>query len=255
MEDVTNRFYEAEGNRPANEGAGKILICTHGGVDVKKVEQGSLKYMTTCGSIEALEALWNEYISGRLDKTIHSTIITETLLGKIQAHYSTLDIYIPVQEYLLCKREIPLITGSVQTPSRRRSVGAITELQATPRENVTREHTVNSLNLTLSQMQLQGSKGNTGLLSRDDFHIEELRHHRTIFDTRHEKVRLDVQVHRGKLGRSQSKKDQFMMTLDTEISSSYKQANDTVSEFVHLKVHSGQYSSPRKAVLHEAGQN
>ncbi|XP_070552005.1 uncharacterized protein [Ptychodera flava] len=111
MENVAHRFYEAEGERLANEGAGKVLSGVHNDIDVEKIEQGCLRYLTKCRSLEALEALWSEYISGRLDKTIHSTIITPTLLSKIQAHYLTLDIYIPVQEYLLCKREIPLITG------------------------------------------------------------------------------------------------------------------------------------------------
>ncbi|XP_070552090.1 uncharacterized protein [Ptychodera flava] len=105
MADVTERFHEVEGSRPATEGTGKVLSDTHKDIDVEKVEQGCLRYVTNCGSLEALEALWSEYISGRLDKTIHSTIITPTLLSKIQAHYLTLDIYIPVQEYLLCKRE------------------------------------------------------------------------------------------------------------------------------------------------------
>ncbi|XP_070551963.1 uncharacterized protein [Ptychodera flava] len=129
MLNVENGFYQREGNRPTTEGTGRVLSDVHDDLEVTKVDKGSLRYVMKCGSLEALEALWSEYVSGRLDKTIHSTIITPTLLSKIQAHYLTLDIYIPVQEYLLCKREIPLLTGSVPTPSRRRSVAAITELR------------------------------------------------------------------------------------------------------------------------------
>ncbi|XP_070551246.1 uncharacterized protein [Ptychodera flava] len=113
MSTVESEFYEIQENRPITEGAGEVITNVHPDLSVVDTRQGSLKYVTRCGSMEALEALWSEYISGRLDKTIHSTIITPTLLSKIQAHYLTLDIYIPVQEYLLCKREIPLLTGDI----------------------------------------------------------------------------------------------------------------------------------------------
>ncbi|XP_070551947.1 uncharacterized protein [Ptychodera flava] len=203
-----------------------------------------------CRSLEALEALWSEYISGRLDKTIHSTIITPTLLSKIQAHYLTLDIYIPVQEYLLCKRELPLITGSVTTPSRRRSVAAITELKAAPREDITRHHTVDSLNLLLSRMQIRDNQTISELLSRDDFSVEELQGHRSTFVTKQWKVRPDVYFKEAKFGQSQSTKERYIVTLKDEASSFYK----VEDEFVQLKIHASKHSATSKAALHEAGQ-
>ncbi|XP_070551467.1 uncharacterized protein [Ptychodera flava] len=254
MADVTERFHEVEGSRPVTEGTGKVLSDTHKDVDVEKVEEGCLRYVTNCGSLEALEALWSEYISGRLDKTIHSTIITPTLLSKIQAHYLTLDIYIPVQEYLLCKREIPLLTGSQTSPLRRRSVAAITELKSGQPRNVDRNHTVDCLNLVLSQIQIRDGQNHSGLLSRDDLKIPELHLHRMTFATKRDKVRLDVHVRRGKLWECFSKRDKVDSTLNAELTSIGGSMNETISDFVHMKIHSSKHSTQQKAVLHEAGQ-
>ncbi|XP_070552039.1 uncharacterized protein [Ptychodera flava] len=255
MSNVENRFYHTEENRPTTEGTGRVLSDVHNDLEVTKVDKGSIRYVMKCGSLEALEALWSEYISGRLDKTIHSTVITPTLLSKIQAHYLTLDIYIPVQEYLLCKREMPLITGSVPTPSRRRSVAAINELKSAPREDITRHHTVDSLNLLLSRMQIRDNQTISELLSRDDFSVEELQGHRSTFVTKQWKVTADVQVNGGKFRQFQRTRDELRMTLNSETSSFFKAADDT-SEFVQLKVHTGKHSADSKVVLvlHEAVQ-
>ncbi|XP_070552084.1 uncharacterized protein [Ptychodera flava] len=250
MSTLEEGFYETEGSRPTTEGTGEVLSSIHPGLTVEKTGRGSLKYIMKCGSLEALEALWSEYISGRLDKTIHSTIITPTLLSKIQAHYLTLDIYIPVQEYLLCKRELPLITGSVPTPTRRRSVAAITELKAAPREDITRHHTVDSLDLSLSRMQIQDNETIFDILSRDDFSVEELQGHRTKFVTKRWEVRPDVYFKEAKFGNSQSTKEELIRTLKADASSFHK----VEDEFVQLKIHAGKHSATCKAVLHEAGQ-
>ncbi|XP_070552036.1 uncharacterized protein [Ptychodera flava] len=250
MLNVENRFYHTEENRPTTEGTGRVLSDVHNDLEVTNVGDGCLRYVMKCGSLEALEALWSEYISGRLDKTIHSTVITPTLLRKIQAHYLTLDIYIPVQEYLLCRREIPLLTGSVQTPSRRYSVAAITELKAAPREDITRHHTVDSLNLLLSRMQIRDNQTISELLSRDDFSVEELQGHRSTFVTKQRRVKPDVYFKEAKFGQSQSTKERHIMTLKDEASSFYK----VEDEFVQLKIHASKHSAHSKAVLHEAGQ-
>ncbi|XP_070551960.1 uncharacterized protein [Ptychodera flava] len=254
MADVDVEFDRIEGDRPVTEGTARAVHEVHSDLNVDKVEKGCLRYVTKCGSLEALEALWSEYISGRLDKTIHSTIITPTLLSKIQAHYLTLDIYIPVQEYLLCKREIPLITGSVTIPSRRRSVASITELKATQQHYVPRHHTVDSLHLDLSSFQTAKGQTRPQLLSRDDFLIKELHHFRTTFTTKYDKVRLDVRLEEGKVGQSRKKRDKLWTDLNIESSSFYKEEEVMISEFVRLSTHSSQYSSQGKAVLHEAGQ-
>ncbi|XP_070551163.1 uncharacterized protein [Ptychodera flava] len=177
MSHVEGSFYQE--HQP--EQICQLISGVHDDLDVLTVEKGCLQYVMNCGSLEALEALWNEYTSGRLDETIHATIITPTLLSKIQAHYLTLDIYIPVQEYLLCKRELPLISGSVTMPSRRHSVGATTEPRAVPCHRAELNGTVDTLNLILShpQMQIQDGNAHSTLFSRDDFHVEELHHYKT----------------------------------------------------------------------------
>ncbi|XP_070551959.1 uncharacterized protein [Ptychodera flava] len=254
MDKVEAGLYEHEGKRPTTEGTGGVLNGLHKNLEVEKIGKGCLRYVMRCGSLEALEALWSEYISGRLDKTIHSSIITPTLLSKIQAHYLTLDIYISVQEYLLCKREIPLLTGSAPALSRRCSVAAITELKAAPHEDITRHHTVDGLNLLLSQMQIRDNQTISDLLSRDDFSVEELQGHRSTFVTKQRKVTADVKVNGAKFRQFEITRDELKMTLNDEISSFCGVDDDKVTEFVQLKIHASKHSAHSKAVLHEAGQ-
>ncbi|XP_070551973.1 uncharacterized protein [Ptychodera flava] len=254
MQDVEEEFDRHEGSRPINEGIGGVLTSPDRNLEVTKIDKGSLRYVMKCRSLDALEALWSEYMSGRLDKTIHSTIITPTLLSKIQAHYLTLDIYIPVQEYLLCKREIPLLTGSVSKPSRRHSVTAAAELQTVKSKDSTLSQTVESLSLMGPKIQIRDSKTSCDVLGRDDFRIKDLHHLRTTFATKHDKLWLDVKVEEIKYGLSKRTRDRLWTNRQTEISSLSREQDGAVSEFVQLKIHSSQYSSQRKAVLHEAGQ-
>ncbi|XP_070551999.1 uncharacterized protein [Ptychodera flava] len=254
MSDVTDRFYTIEGNRPASEGTGRVISNIHDGLEVVNGGKGCLRYVVKCRSLEALEALWSEYISGRLDKTIHSTIITPTLLSKIQAHYLTLDIYIPVQNYLLCKRELPLITGPVTVPSRRHSVAAVTALQTVNYKDPIQSQTIDKLSLILSKIQIQDSKTNSDVLSRDDFRIEELHHFRTTFATKRHKLKLTVLDEESKLGQSERKRDKLRTNSDTE-SSVLSTKDCMISKFVLLEKHSSKHTSQSKAAQLEAGQN
>ncbi|XP_070551174.1 uncharacterized protein [Ptychodera flava] len=250
----TNDMSHVEG--AFNQEHRQELICQlmngiHDDLDVQKVEKGCLRYVTKCGSLEALEALWSEYTSGRLDKTIHSTIITPTLLSKIQAHYLTLDIYIPVQEYLLCKRELPLISGSVTMPCRRHSIGATTEPRAVPRHRTAQNDTVDTLNLVLSRMQIQDSHPHSTLFSRDDIRVEELHHYKTTFTKTHGKVTTDVYVQEARLGAYQSKKDALVRDFTAQTTHIWQMENATESDFIQLKIGTTSYSRQKKVELRE----
>ncbi|XP_070551972.1 uncharacterized protein [Ptychodera flava] len=254
MSGVEDAFHQIERNRPTTEGTGEAIANIHGDLEVEKVEDGCLRYVVKCGSCEALEALWSEYICGQLDKTIHTTIITPTLLSKIQAHYLTLDIYIPVQEYLLCKREIPLIKGLLTIQPRRHSVAAITELQTVKSRDSTHSQTVESLSLILSKMQIRDSKINSDVLGRDDFRIGELHHFGKTFAIKRDKLWLDVLVEESKHGLSKRTRDRLVTDGETDISSFIREHDSAISDFVQLKTDPSLYSCHRKAVLYEVGQ-
>ncbi|XP_070551153.1 uncharacterized protein [Ptychodera flava] len=245
MSHVEGSFYQE--HQP--EQICQLISGVHDDLDVLTVEKGCLQYVMNCGSLEALEALWNEYTSGRLDETIHSTIITPTLLSKIQAHYLTLDIYIPVQEYLLCKRELPLISGSVTMPSRRHSVCATTEPRAVPCHRAELNGTVDTLNLILSQMQIQDGNAHSTLFSRDDFRVEELHHYKTTFTKTHGKVTTDVYVQEARLRAYQSEKDALVRDFTAQTTHIGQMENATESDFIRQKIGTTNYSRQKKVEL------
>ncbi|XP_070551971.1 uncharacterized protein [Ptychodera flava] len=245
MSDVYNEFHRQQRNRQTNEKVGNAVTSIHRDLELEKVEDGCLRYVVKCGSLEALEALWSEYISERLDKTIHSTIITPALLSKIQAHYLTLDIYIPVQEYLLCKREIPLIAGKVIIPSRRHSVAAVTDLLTLKSRDSIRNKTVESLGLILSTIQIQDSKANSDLLDRADFRIEELRHFSKTFATKYHNLRQDVRVEERHCQLKRTR-DNLLTDYQTEC-----KKDSIIHKYAEQEIHSWKQ---HKTVIHTAGQ-
>ncbi|XP_070551152.1 uncharacterized protein [Ptychodera flava] len=247
MSDVEDAFYREMQHRPEN--LSQFMSDIHDDIVIEKVEKGCLRYVMKCGSLEALEAIWSEYINERLDKAIHSTILTPVLLSKIQAHYLALDIYIPVQEYLLCRREIPLLTGSVTVPSRRHSIGAMYEPTAVPRGRIAQNGTVDTLNLVLSRMQIHDSHPHSTLFSREDFRVEELHYYKSTFAKTHGKVTTDVYVQEARLMAYLSKRDKLVRRFRVKTTRIEKTENATKSDFIQLKIGTTKYSRQKKVEL------
>ena len=53
------------------------------GVDVQSYRLGSLVITVSCSSLEVLEALWNEYRTGRLNEVVQDTLVTRQVLEKL----------------------------------------------------------------------------------------------------------------------------------------------------------------------------
>ena len=53
------------------------------GVDVQSYRLGSLVITVSCSSLEVLEALWNEYRTGRLNGVVQDTLVTRQVLEKL----------------------------------------------------------------------------------------------------------------------------------------------------------------------------
>ncbi|XP_070551157.1 uncharacterized protein [Ptychodera flava] len=247
MSDVEDAFYRENQHRP--EHISQLMSDIHDDIGIEKVEKGCLRYVVKCGSLEALEAIWSEYINERLDKAIHSTILTPVLLSKIQAHYLTLDIYIPVQEYLLCKREITLMTAaSVVVPFRRHSVGAIAEHRDVPRYHITQNGTVDTLNLLLSRMQIQNIHPHSHC-SVEMIYVSRIASLQIKFHKTRTKVTVDVLVKEARLGACQSRKDVFVRNSITETTFISQRENNTKSEFIQLKGDISKYSRQKKVEL------
>ena len=73
------------------------------GLDVEGHRLGSLVITVSCSSLEVLEALWNEYRTGRLNEVIQDTLVTAEVLEKLELSEVQLRTIISEEDYLSYK--------------------------------------------------------------------------------------------------------------------------------------------------------
>ena len=73
------------------------------GVDVQSYRLGSLVITVSCSSLEVLEALWNEYRTGRLNEVVQDTLVTRQVLEKLDLSEVKLRTIISEEDYLSYK--------------------------------------------------------------------------------------------------------------------------------------------------------
>ena len=73
------------------------------GVDVQSYRLGSFVIKVSCSSLEVLEALWNEYQTGRLNEVVQDTLVTGEVLEKLELSEVKLRTIISEDDYLSYK--------------------------------------------------------------------------------------------------------------------------------------------------------
>ena len=73
------------------------------GVDVQSCRLGSFVTTVFCSSLEVLEALWNEYRTGRLNEVVQDTLVTREVLEKLELSEVKLRTIISEEDYLSYK--------------------------------------------------------------------------------------------------------------------------------------------------------
>ena len=73
------------------------------GVEVQSYRLGSLVITVSCSSLEVLEALWNEYRTGRLNEVVQDTLVTRQVLKKLDLGEVKLRTIISEEDYLSYK--------------------------------------------------------------------------------------------------------------------------------------------------------
>ena len=73
------------------------------GVDVQRCRLGSFVITVSCSSLEVLEALWNEYRTGRLNEVVQDTLVTREVLEKLELSEVELRTIISEEDYLSYK--------------------------------------------------------------------------------------------------------------------------------------------------------
>ena len=82
------------------------------GVDVQSYRLGSFVITVSCSSLEVLEALWNEYRTGRLNEVVQDTLVTEEVLEKLELSEVKLRTIISEEDYLSYKEFLKNRSGN-----------------------------------------------------------------------------------------------------------------------------------------------
>ena len=82
------------------------------GVDVQSYRLGSFVITVSCSSLEVLEALWNEYRTGRLNEVIQDALVTEEVLEKLELSEVKLRTIISEEDYLSYKEFLKNRSGN-----------------------------------------------------------------------------------------------------------------------------------------------
>ena len=70
---------------------------------IKGARQGSLVITVQCKSLQILEELWREYLSGHLGEVVQNCFVTETILKELNLAELKLKTTMDVEEYNACK--------------------------------------------------------------------------------------------------------------------------------------------------------
>ena len=87
------------------------------GVDVQSYRLGSFVITVSCSSLEVLEALWNEYRTGRLNEVVQDTLVTGEVLEKLELSEVKLRTIISEEDYLSYKEFLKNRSGNAEIGS------------------------------------------------------------------------------------------------------------------------------------------
>ena len=82
------------------------------GVEVQSYRLGSLVITVSCSSLDVLEALWNEYRTGRLNEMVQDTLVTGEVLEKLELREVELRTIISEEDYLSYKEFLKNRSGN-----------------------------------------------------------------------------------------------------------------------------------------------
>ena len=89
-----------------SEGVSGLIeyIKTTHDLALKSVGLGSLEITFRCTSLESLESLWSDYISGRLNNIAERYLVTDDIKKKLDLESIRLKTIIEEKNYRICKR-------------------------------------------------------------------------------------------------------------------------------------------------------
>ena len=78
---------------------------------VEDIELGSLSITVRCSSLQILEGLWKDYISGHLTQVVQETLVTHEVLQILGLDELKLKVFISEEEYEKGKKVFAVSSG------------------------------------------------------------------------------------------------------------------------------------------------
>ena len=89
-------------------------------VFIEDIELGSLLITVKCSSLQILEGLWEDYVSGHLNQVVQETLVTKEVLENLGLDDVKLKVFISEEEYRNGKRILTAENSGLHYPRRPR---------------------------------------------------------------------------------------------------------------------------------------
>ena len=89
-------------------------------VFIEDIELGSLSITVKCSSLQILEGLWEDYVSGHLNQVVQETLVTNEVLENLGLDDVKLKVFISEEEYRNGKRILTAENSGLHYPRRPR---------------------------------------------------------------------------------------------------------------------------------------
>ena len=107
---VKSRDYSS--NKPKGVRALTKFIVDVYKVSLEAVNMGSLEIIVDCPTLRSLERLWNDYLSGHLNKVAECYLVTDEMKTKLGLETINLKTTIDEENYLACRKFLTKIQGA-----------------------------------------------------------------------------------------------------------------------------------------------
>ena len=87
---------------------------------IEDIELGSLLITVKCSSLQILEGLWEDYVSGHLNQVVQETLVTNEVLENLGLDDVKLKVFISEEEYRHGKRILTAENSGLHHPRRPR---------------------------------------------------------------------------------------------------------------------------------------
>ena len=83
----------------------------HLNLSLVTIGKGSLEIIVHCPTLESLEHLWRDYLSGHLSEVAERYLVTDEIKRKLDLDTVRLKITIAKENYLMCRKALVEMSG------------------------------------------------------------------------------------------------------------------------------------------------